>query len=62
MSPERRLSSIELKVNFLEPVAGDACAQGRALHEGSRTDVSYVEVRSADDVVAAALLTFAILG
>jgi uncharacterized protein (TIGR00369 family) len=62
VSPDRRLSSIELKVNFFKPLNGDARAEGRVLHQGSRTGVSYVEVRSPTEVVAVALLTFAILG
>ena len=61
LSPDQRVTSIELKINFLKPVNLDARAEGRVLHAGSRTGVSYVEVKTADDVVAVGLLTFAVL-
>ena len=60
--PEQRVSSIELKVNFLKPLTGDARAEARVLHHGTRTGVSYVEVHGPSGLAAVALLTFALLG
>lgn len=61
-TPQQRVSSIELKVNFLKPLTGDARAEARVLHHGTRTGVSFVEVHGPSGLAAVALLTFALVG
>ena len=51
LSPGTALAQIDLKVNYLRPLATDgrtACADGRVLHSGRRIAVASAEVRDAD--------------
>lgn len=58
-----RISSIELKINFLHPVKnGDLFAEAKIIHKGSRTAVGDVEIKTKEEkLVAKCLLTFIIL-
>jgi acyl-CoA thioesterase len=58
-----RISTIELKINFLHPVKNsDLFAEAKIIHKGSRTAVGDVEIKTKEDrLVAKCLLTFMIL-
>lgn len=58
-----KISSIELKINFLRPVkTGDLFAEAKIIHKGSRTSVVDVDIRTKEEkLVAKCLLTFLIL-
>jgi len=54
-----KILTVELKVNFLAPAAGDVLATAKILHKGRRTAVGEVDVIGADDaLVAKALVTY----
>ena len=57
-----QLATIEMKINYLEPLdRGEILAEGRVLRMGRNFVVAECEVRDAEDRLAAkALLTFAI--
>ncbi len=56
---EERIVTIELKINFLAPAAGDIIAEAKLLHKGRRTAVGEVDVIGADGgLVAKALVTY----
>ncbi|MBI3406563.1 MAG: PaaI family thioesterase [Acidobacteria bacterium] len=59
-----RLATVELTINYLEPVAGGAVlAEGKMLRCGKTFTVAECEVRDAKNrLVAKSLLTFAIIG
>lgn len=62
VGPQRTVSSIDLKLNFLTPVIeGDLVADARVLHLGRRTVVCDVDVLNGARLVAKALSTFAVL-
>lgn len=55
--------TIELKLNFLEPVRSSVVATGTVLRSGSHVAVSYVEVHLEDGTLAAAgIATFRLIG
>jgi len=58
-----RLATVELKINYLEPVArGTIFAEGKMLRGGKTFAVAECEIRDAQNLlVAKSLLTFAIL-
>lgn len=58
-----RLATIEMKINYLEPLdRGRISAEGRLLRLGTTTAVVECEVRDAESALAAkALMTFAVL-
>ncbi len=57
-----RLATVEMKINYLEPVArGTVFAEGRLLRKGKNLAVAECDIRDARDRLAAkALLTFSI--
>lgn len=59
---EGRISSIELKINFLHSVKnGDLFADAKIIHKGSRTAVVDVETKTTEEkLIAKCLLTFLI--
>jgi uncharacterized protein (TIGR00369 family) len=58
-----RLATIEMKINYLEPVAAGALwAEGRLLRKGRNFCVAECDLREGARLVAKALLTFAITG
>ena len=60
---EEKISSIELKINFLRPVKNsDLFAEAKIIHKGSRTAVIEVDIKTKEEkLVAKCLLTFMIL-
>lgn len=61
--PGSRVVTIEMKINFLEPVEhGEIRADARVLRQGRTTSVVECEVRDADKrLVSKALMTFAVI-
>ena len=61
--PEGRISTIELKINFLHSVKNvDLFAEAKIIHKGSRTAVGEVDIKTKEEkLVAKCLLTFMIL-
>jgi uncharacterized protein (TIGR00369 family) len=57
-----RLATIEMKINYLEPVAhGEITGEGRVVRLGRTLVVSECDIRDADErLVAKSLMTFAI--
>ncbi|NIM46026.1 MAG: hotdog fold thioesterase [Nitrososphaeria archaeon] len=62
VAPETRITTIELKVNYVSPVKKeDVTAEGRIIHKGSHTAVGDVEVRTKDGrLVAKGMATYMI--
>jgi uncharacterized protein (TIGR00369 family) len=60
----RRITTVELKVNFLRPVAsGKIAARSRLLRVGSRVSVGRVDLYdSSNRLAAAALVTYIVVG
>lgn len=62
VKPDDKVGTIELKVNFLAPVTGGSIiAEARIIHQGKRTAVGEVDVRSEEGIlVAKGMATYAI--
>jgi acyl-CoA thioesterase len=59
IEPEEKILTIELKVNFIAPAAGNIIAEGRILHKGRKTAVGEVSVVSSENaLLAKALITY----
>jgi uncharacterized protein (TIGR00369 family) len=59
IADDDKILTIELKVNFLAPAAGDIRALAKIIHKGRRTAVGEVDVTSPDGtLIAKALVTY----
>lgn len=57
--PEDKILTIELKVNFIAPAAGEIFSLAKIIHKGRKTAVGEVDVTDASGVlVAKALITY----
>lgn len=56
---DEKILTIELKVNFIAPAAGDIVAEGRIIHKGRKTAVGEVNVNDpSGTLLAKALITY----
>ena len=58
-----RVATVELKINFLLPLQGDARGEGTVVRAGSRIGVSSVQARAPDgEICAVGLVTYMVEG
>jgi len=59
LDDDEQILTIELKINFLAPAAGDIYAQAKILHKGRKTAVGEVDVSDLSGaLIAKALVTY----